>query len=104
DRICAAAAAVGDARWSIEKARTFANERIVFDRPIGMNQGVQFPIARAYASVEAASVMRYKAAAEYDSGKDSGASANVAKLLASEASWEAANAAMSTYGGYAFSK
>lgn len=104
DRICAAAAAVGDARWSLERAVAFANERIVFDRPIGQNQGIQFPIARAWAATEAASLMRYKAAASFDAGEDSGADANTAKLLAAQASWDAVNAAMSTYGGYAFAK
>lgn len=102
DRICAAAAAVGDARWSIEKAVSFANERVVFDRPIGQNQGIQFPIARAYAQIEAASLMRFQASTLYDANKDCGAAANTAKLLAAEASWNAVNATMSTYGGYAF--
>jgi acyl-CoA dehydrogenase len=104
DRIAAASAAIGDARWFVERATQYANERVVFDRPIGQNQGVQFPIAHAYAATEAASLMRFRAAEKYDSGQEPAAEANMAKLLASEAAWEAADAAMSTYGGYAFAR
>ncbi|MGH3386232.1 MAG: acyl-CoA dehydrogenase family protein [Nocardioidaceae bacterium] len=102
DRIAASSAAIGDARWLIDKATAYANERVVFDRPIGQNQAVQFPIAHAYAATEAASLVRYQAASRYDRGEDPGAAANVAKLLSSEASREAADAAMATHGGYAF--
>ncbi|TDE11826.1 acyl-CoA dehydrogenase family protein [Jiangella asiatica] len=102
DRIAAASAAIGDARWFVDKARDYANERVVFDQPIGKNQAVQFPIARAYANTEAASLMRFKAATLYDAGRPCGPESNMAKLFASEASWGAAEAAMSTYGGYAF--
>jgi acyl-CoA dehydrogenase len=104
DRILAASAAIGDARWFVARATSYANGRVVFDRPIGANQGIQFPIAHAYAAAEAASLMRFQAAARYDAGQPCGAESNMAKLLASEASWEAANAAMSTYGGYGFAK
>jgi acyl-CoA dehydrogenase len=104
DRIAAASAAIGDARWLIDKATRYANERVVFDRPIGQNQGVQFPIAHSYAATEAASLMRYKAAHLFDRGLPCGPESNMAKLLASEASWEAANAAMSAHGGYAFAQ
>jgi acyl-CoA dehydrogenase len=104
DRIAAASAAIGDARWLIDKASRYANERVVFDRPIGQNQGVQFPIAHSYAATEAASLMRYQAADLFDRGEPCGPESNMAKLLASEASWEAANAAMSAHGGYAFAQ
>jgi acyl-CoA dehydrogenase len=104
DRIAAASAAIGDARWLIRHATQYANDRVVFDRPIAQNQSVQFPIAHAYAATEAASLMRYRAAEKYDRGEEPGAEANMAKLLASEAAWEAADAAMSTYGGYAFAR
>jgi len=104
ERILVASESVGDGRWFVERASKYATERIVFDRPIGQNQGVQFPIARAFASVEAASMMRYKAASLFDAGEKCGAEANMAKLLASEAAWEAANAAVQTFGGYGFRK
>lgn len=104
ERILIAAESVGDGLWFVERASQYAGERVVFDRPIGQNQGVQFPIARAFASVEAASMMRYKAASLFDAGEKCGAEANMAKLLASEASWEAANAAVQTFGGYGFHK
>ena len=104
ERILVASESVGDGRWFVERASEYATERAVFGRPIGQNQGVQFPIARAYASVEAASMMRYKAASLFDRGEKCGAEANMAKLLASEAAWEAANAAVQTFGGYGFRK
>ena len=102
ERILIAAECIGDGFWFIDKARTYANERIVFDRPIGRNQGVQFPIARAYANVRAADLMRFEAAELFDAGKPAGAEANLAKLLAADASWEAANACLQTFGGFGF--
>ena len=102
ERILIAAECVGDGRWFVEKATQRAGEREVFGRPIGENQGVQFPIARAYANVEAASLMVEKAASLFDQGQPCGAEANLAKLLAADASWEAANAALQTFGGYGF--
>jgi len=102
ERILIASECIGDARWFIEKAVAYGSERVVFGRPIASNQGVQFPIARAHAAAEAADLMRHKAAWLYDQGKPCGAEANMAKLLASEASWAAANACMDTYGGYGF--
>ncbi len=102
ERILIASECIGDARWFVEKAVAYGSERVVFGRPIASNQGVQFPIARAHAAAEAADLMRHKAAWLYDEGKPCGAEANMAKLLASEASWAAANACMDTYGGYGF--
>ena len=102
ERILIAAECIGDGRWFVEKATQRAGEREVFGRPIGENQGVQFPIARAYASVEAASLMVEKAASLFDRGEPCGAEANLAKLLAADASWEAANVALQTFGGYGF--
>jgi alkylation response protein AidB-like acyl-CoA dehydrogenase len=100
ERILVASESLGDGFWFIDKATAYANERVVFGRPIGTNQGVQFPLAQAYADLEAASLMRYKAAALFDAGKQPGFEANAAKLLASQATWAAANAAMDTHGGY----
>jgi acyl-CoA dehydrogenase len=102
ERILIAAECIGDGWWFIEKARTYAGDRIVFDRPIGQNQGVQFPIARAYANVRAADLMRYEAARLYDTGEPCGAEANMAKLLAADASWEAANVCLQVFGGFGF--
>lgn len=102
ERILIAAECVGDGYWFIDKARHYAGERIVFDRPIGQNQGIQFPIAQAYANVRAADLMRYEAARLFDEGKSCGAEANMAKLLAADASWEAANVCLQTHGGYGF--
>ena len=102
ERILIAAECVGDGYWFIDKARRYAEERIVFDRPIGQNQGIQFPIARAYANVRAADLMRYEAARLFDGGQSCGAEANMAKLLAADASWEAANVCLQTHGGYGF--
>jgi len=102
ERILIAAECVGDGYWFIDKARQYAGERIVFDRPIGQNQGIQFPIARAYANLRAADLMRYEAARLFDEGKKIGAEANMAKLLAADASWEAANVCLQTFGGYGF--
>ena len=103
ERILIAAEAVGDGRWFVERASRYAGERQVFGRPIGANQGVQFPIAQAYARIEAADLVRYHAASKFDRGERCGAQANMAKLLASEAAWEAANACMTAHGGYGFS-
>jgi acyl-CoA dehydrogenase len=102
ERILIAAECVGDGYWFIDKARNYANERIVFDRPIGKNQGVQFPIANAYVRVRAADLMRYEAARLFDERQVCGAEANMAKLLAAEASWEAANVCLQTHGGFGF--
>ena len=102
ERILIAAECIGDGYWFTEKARTYACERVVFDRPIGQNQGVQFPIARAYANVRAADLMRYEAAQLFDAGKPCGAEANMAKMLAADASWEAANVCLQTHGGFGF--
>ena len=102
ERILIAAECVGDGHWFIERASKYAGERVVFGRPIGQNQGVQFPIARAHVNVEAADLMRYKAAAMFESGKPCGAEANMAKMLAADASWEAANVCLQTHGGFGF--
>jgi alkylation response protein AidB-like acyl-CoA dehydrogenase len=105
ERILIAAECIGDSRWFIDKASAYARERQVFGRPIGANQGVQFPIVRAYAATEAADLMVHKAAALFDGGKEScGAEANMAKLLASEASWEAADMCLQTHGGFGFAE
>jgi acyl-CoA dehydrogenase len=102
ERILIAAECIGDGRWFIDKAAAYARDRVVFGRPIGANQGVQFPIAKAYAAVEAADLMRYRAAHLYDAGEAIGAEANLAKYLASEAAWEAANACLDAHGGFGF--
>ena len=102
ERVLVAAEAIGDGRWFIERAAKYAGERVVFGRPIGANQGIQFPIAQAYARVEAADLVRYQAATKFDRNERCGAEANMAKLLASEAAWEAANACLTTHGGYGF--
>jgi acyl-CoA dehydrogenase len=102
ERILIAAECIGDGYWFIDKARRYASERIVFDRPIGQNQGIQFPIAQAYANVRAADLMRYEAARLFDAGQPCGAEANMAKLLAADASWQAANVCLQTHGGFGF--
>jgi acyl-CoA dehydrogenase len=102
ERILIAAECIGDGHWFIERASRYARERVVFGRPIGQNQGVQFPIARAYVNVEAADLMRYEAAALFEAGKPCGAEANMAKMLAADASWEAANVCLQTHGGFGF--
>ena len=102
ERILIAAECVGDGYWFVEKATNYANNRVVFDRPIGKNQGIQFPIAKSFVNVEAASLMRYAACELFDAGKDCGAQANMAKMLAADASWEAANACLQTHGGVGF--
>jgi len=104
ERILIAAECIGDGHWFVEKARRYASERVVFERPIGQNQAVQFPIAAAHAAIEAADLMRYKAAWLFDGGRPCGAEANMAKLLASEASWQAANACLDTHGGFGFAE
>jgi len=104
ERILISAECVGDARWFIRKATDYANERKVFGRPIGQNQGIQFPIARAYAECEAAALMSQKAAAIFDAGKACGPEANMAKHLAAEASWQAADMCLQTFGGYGFAE
>jgi acyl-CoA dehydrogenase len=104
ERILIAAECVGDCRWFVEKARDYANGRVVFGRLIGQNQGVQFPIARAYAESQAARLMVYRAAELYESGVACGAEANMAKLLASEASWHAADTCLQTHGGFGFAE
>jgi acyl-CoA dehydrogenase len=104
ERILIAAECIGDGRWFVERATSYANQRIVFDRPIGRNQGVQFPIARAHVNVEAADLMRFHAADLFDRREPCGAEANMAKLLAADASWEAANVAVQTHGGFGFAE
>ena len=104
ERILVASESIGDGRWFIEKASKYSSERVVFDRPIGQNQGVQFPIARAYAEVEAASLMIRKAAALFEAGRPCGPEANMGKLLGSEASWHAAEAALQCHGGFGFAR
>jgi len=102
ERILIAAECIGDARWFIARAAAYAKERIVFGRPIGQNQGVALPLARAHANTEAADLMRWKGARLFDAGRSCGPEANMAKLLASEASWEAANVCLDTHGGFGF--
>jgi acyl-CoA dehydrogenase len=102
ERILIAAECIGDGYWFTEKATRYAADRVVFDRPIGQNQGVQFPIAESYMEIEAANLMRYKAASLYDQKKPCGAEANMAKHLAAKASWEAANVCLQTFGGFGF--
>ena len=102
ERILIAAECIGDAKWFIEKAADYAKERVVFNRPIGQNQGIQFPIARAYAQMRASELMVREAALLYEAGADPGAEANMAKMLAAEASWAAAEACLQTHGGFGF--
>jgi acyl-CoA dehydrogenase len=104
ERILIAAECIGDAKWFIQKATAYAGERVVFGRPIGQNQGVQFPIARAYIDMRAAELMVREAAALYEAGKDCGAEANMAKHLAAEASWAAADMCVQTHGGFGFAE
>ncbi|MEM7286709.1 MAG: acyl-CoA dehydrogenase family protein [Actinomycetota bacterium] len=102
ERILIASECIGDGRFFLDKASAYAKEREVFGRPIGMNQGVAFPLAKAYANLQAADLMRWKAANLFDAGESCGVEANMAKMLASEASWEAGNAAVNTHGGFGF--
>src|SRR3984893_12013545 len=102
ERILIAAECIGDAKWFIEKATDYAKERVVFDRPIGRNQGIQFPLAKAYAQMRAAELMVHKAGALFEAGMNCGAEANMAKLLAADASWAAGEACLQTHGGFGF--
>ncbi len=104
ERILIAAECIGDGYWFVERATAYANEREVFDVPIGQHQGIQFPIAKAYINVRAADLMRFEAARRFDMGESCGPEANMAKYLAAEASWEAANATMQTFGGFGFAR
>jgi acyl-CoA dehydrogenase len=104
ERILIAAECIGDAKWLIRKAAAYASEREVFGRPIGQNQGIQFPIAKAYARMRAAELMVHEAIRRYEAGENPGAEANMAKMLAAEASWEAAEAAVQTHGGFGFAE
>jgi len=104
ERILIAAECVGDAKWFLDRAGAYAKERVVFSRPIGRNQGVQFPIAKAYAAMRAAELMTREAAALYEAGAPCGAEANMAKLLAADAAWEAANVCVQTHGGFGFAE
>jgi acyl-CoA dehydrogenase len=104
ERILIAAECIGDAKWFIDKATRYAKERVLFDRPIGRNQGVQFPIARAYAQMRAAELMVHQAARQYEEGTDIGPEANMAKLLAADASWFAADMCVQTHGGFGFAE
>ena len=104
ERILIAAECIGDAKWFIDRAASYAKERVLFGRPIGQNQGVQFPIARAYAQMRAAELMVQEAARKYEAGADSGAEANMAKLLAADASWAAADMCVQTHGGFGFAE
>lgn len=104
ERILIAAECIGDGYWFIDRASSYANERVVFGRPIGQNQGIQFPIAQAYIDVRAADLMRFEAGRLFDDGQPCGAEANMAKLLAADASWQAANVTLQTYGGFGFAR
>ncbi len=102
ERLLIAAECIGDAKWFINRATSYANERVLFNRPIGQNQGVQFPIARAYAQMRAAELMVHDGIAKYEAGENVGAEANMAKMLAAEASWAAGEACVQTHGGFGF--
>ena len=104
ERILIAAECIGDAKWFIGRATAYAKDRTLFNRPIGQNQGVQFPIARAYAQMRAAELMVHEAARKYEAGEDIGAEANMAKLLAADASWAAADMCVQTHGGFGFAE
>jgi acyl-CoA dehydrogenase len=104
ERILISAESIGDAKWFIAKATAYARERVVFGRPIGQNQGIQFPIAKAYAAMRAAELMVKEATRKYEAGLDCGAEANMAKMLAADAAWDAANACVQTFGGFAFAE
>jgi acyl-CoA dehydrogenase len=104
ERILVASESIGDGRWFTDKAVAYSGQRVIFGKPIGANQGVQFPIARAHTAVEAAALMRDKAAALFDAGEPCGAEANMAKFLAAEAAWEAGNACIDCHGGYGYAE
>jgi acyl-CoA dehydrogenase len=102
ERTLIAAECIGDGYWFVERAVNYANERVVFDRPIGQNQGIAFPLAEAHMEIEAANLMRFEACRRFDAHQPCGAQANMAKHLAAKASWEAANACLQTHGGFGF--
>ncbi|MFN8488625.1 MAG: acyl-CoA dehydrogenase family protein [Caldilineaceae bacterium] len=104
ERILIAGECIGDGDWFIERAVNYAKERVVFDRPIGQNQGIQFPLAKAHVNLRAADLMRFRAAGLFEAGQPCGAEANMAKLLAADAAWEAANATLQTFGGFGFAR
>ena len=104
ERILIAAESIGDAKWFIEKASNYAKERVVFDRPIGQNQGIQFPIAKAYADMRAAELMLREAIALFEAGETPGEEANLAKMLAADSAWAAAEACLQTHGGFGFAE
>lgn len=104
ERVLIAAESIGDGDWFVQKSVAYSKERVVFGRPIGANQGIQFPIARAYANLRAADLMRYEAARRFDAGEPCGGEANMAKLLAADAAWDAANATVQTFGGFGFAR
>lgn len=104
ERILIASECIGDGDWFIERAVNYAKERVVFDRPIGQNQGIQFPLAKAHVNLRAADLMRFQAAQLFEAGQPCGAEANMAKLLAADAAWEAANATLQTFGGFGFAR
>jgi alkylation response protein AidB-like acyl-CoA dehydrogenase len=104
ERILIASECVGDAKWFVDRATAYARERVVFGRPIGQNQGIQFPIAKAYAHMRAAELMVHRASVLFEAGQDCGAEANMAKMLAADASWEAAEACVQTHGGFGFAE
>ena len=104
ERVLIAAECIGDGHWFLEKASAYASGRVVFGKPIGANQGIQFPLARAHAALEAADLMRYKAAWLFEQDRPCGPEANLAKLLAADASWAAANACLDTHGGFGFAE
>jgi acyl-CoA dehydrogenase len=104
ERVLVASESIGDGRWFVEKAVAYSGQRVIFGKPIGANQGVQFPIAKAHMEVEAATLMRDKAAALFDAGEPCGPEANMAKYLAAEAAWEAANACIDCHGGYGYAE
>ena len=104
ERILVASESIGDGRWFVERATAYSSQRVVFGRPVGANQGVQFPIARAHMSVDAAALMRDKAAALFDAGEPCGFEANAAKYLAAEAAWDAGNACIDCHGGYGYAE
>jgi acyl-CoA dehydrogenase len=104
ERTLIAAECIGDGYWFVEKAAAYASERVVFGRPIGQNQGVQFPIAKAYVNIEAANLMRFESCRRFDAHEDCGAQANMAKMLAADAAWEAGNACLQSHGGFGFAE
>ncbi len=104
ERILIASECIGDAKWFISKATNYAKERVVFGRPIGQNQGIQFPIAKAYANMRAAELIVHQAITLFEAGEECGEQANMAKMLAADAAWEAANTCIQTHGGFGFAE